>query len=93
MLVHPVDRAPENRDAAITPGDTIAGVELDPPADIDEYTFAGAAGQEVAVFLQGLTDSRFDRFELRLLDRAGTVDETVLGNVAQSRGNDASLLQ
>ena len=68
-------------------------MEIDPPADIDEYTFAGAAGQEVAVFLQGLTGSSSDWFELLLLDRAGTLDETVVGSMAEDRGYDASLTE
>lgn len=77
---------------SIALSDTVSGT-IDPAGEVDEFTFEGEEGQEVAAFLQGLTGEFGDRFELRILDRAGTVDEAVLGNVAESRGNDDSLTE
>jgi hypothetical protein len=91
FLVHLVDRAPEEVAQAVAVGDTIESEGIEPPGDIDEFSFEGVAGQEVAVYLQGLTGKSSDRFELRLVQQAGTAEETILGNVASSPGNDASL--
>ena len=83
---HLVDRAPESVNPAITLGDTISGEAIFPPSDIDEFTFQADAGQEVVVFLQGLSGSSNDWYDLFLLDRAGNE----LGH-ATSRGHHDSL--
>ncbi|HKN65176.1 MAG TPA: hypothetical protein VJW73_02810 [Gemmatimonadaceae bacterium] len=43
---------PEHVPAAYVPNDTIANEALDNPADVDDFTFTGAAGQVVNLFLQ-----------------------------------------
>lgn len=69
------------------------GEGVDPPGDVDEFSFAGTAGQEVAVFLQGLSGaSAFAQYlVLELLDQAWTVNETRLGQQVTSPGNASTL--
>jgi len=51
LEIVPISRAPELRAAAIAIGDTVSGETINPPADIDEFQFAGNAGQRVAGLL------------------------------------------
>ena len=91
LWLYPVNRAPESVNAVIVPGETVQGEALDPPGDVDEYTFAGTAGQEVAVFLQTFTGSFGPCLVLDLLDQAGTLSETQLGNRITSCGSPSTL--
>jgi len=50
--VRAVNRAPESASAAIAVGDTIQGESLDYEGDIDEFRFAGTAGDTVQGYLQ-----------------------------------------
>jgi murein DD-endopeptidase MepM/ murein hydrolase activator NlpD len=90
VMAHLVDRAPEARAQTLVLNDTIDGESIEPPGDIDEFTFAGTEGQEVAVFLRTLTGGYLNDFEVCLLADAGTFDELQLG-CASSNGDDPSL--
>jgi len=46
--------SPEHVSAAYVPNDTIVNEALDTPADVDDFTFTGTAGQIVNLFLQNL---------------------------------------
>jgi hypothetical protein len=48
VSVHQIDRAPETLPSAVAIGTTMNGESLDLEGDVDEFTFAGTAGQEVA---------------------------------------------
>ena len=52
------------------------------PDEIDEYTFAGKAGQKVIVYLQGMNGVDWTWYDLALVDPSGAV----LGT-AESKGN------
>jgi hypothetical protein len=88
--VYPIDRAPEVQAQALALNDTIEGESIAPPGDIDEFTFAGTEGEEVAGFLQTLSGGYFNDLELCLVADAGTLDELELGCV-RSNGDDTSL--
>lgn len=47
IAVHQIDRAPETLGAVVTLGTTMDGEALDVEGDVDEFTFPGAAGQQV----------------------------------------------
>src|SRR5205807_6417796 len=81
----------ENGNSVIAVGETGEGEALDPPGDVDEYTFAGTANQEVAVFLQTFTGSFGPCLTLDLLDQAGTLNETRLGNRVTSCATPSTL--
>ena len=49
-----IGTTPEHASAAYTPNDTIVGEALDSPADVDDFTFTGTAGQILNLFLQNL---------------------------------------
>jgi hypothetical protein len=59
LVVHRIDRAPEQVLATYTLGDVVSGEKVDQPGDIDEYVFDGSAGQTVQAALQWYTP--FDR--------------------------------
>jgi len=50
FVVRPINRAPETVSANIAVGDTIAGESIDPVGDIDEFTFAGTAGDSLIAY-------------------------------------------
>lgn len=54
LLIYRVDRAPENRPARFTIGDTVAGEAVTPIADIDEFVAAGVAGQQAVGWVEAL---------------------------------------
>ena len=88
--VFPINRAPEIRAQALVLNDTIDGEAIGPPGDIDEFSFAGTAGQEVAAFVQTLTGGWTNTLQACLVADAGTLNELSLG-CAQSIGTDTSL--
>jgi len=88
LFLYPIDRRPEHVSAAITPGDTVSGEQIDLPGDVDEFTFSGVAGEEFNVFFQAESGSPQTMLQLEVVDGAGTVLRTV-----QSVGTDTSLLR
>jgi hypothetical protein len=71
FVVLPINRAPETRAAAFTLGDTVVDA-IDPPLDIDEFTFNSVAGQSVDIFLQapnGLASPGFSGIQLDVIDQ------------------------
>jgi hypothetical protein len=91
--IHGISRAAESASSAVAVGDTIVGEGVEPPGDVDEFTFTGTAGHEVAVFLQGQSGSSFlvQFLTLDLLDQAGTANEDTLGQHVRSPGNASTL--
>lgn len=83
-----VDPRPERAAAAITPGDTVAGEEIDQPGDVDEFTFSGPAGAQFNAFLQGQNGLPDTHLKIEVLNDAGAVLATV-----RSAGSDSSLWQ
>ena len=71
--------AEEPRPVAI--GAIVDGV-FEGPDEIDEYTFAGKAGQRVIIYLQGMNGVDWTWYDLALVDPSGAV----LGT-AESKGN------
>src|SRR5438093_357232 len=70
VWLYPVNRVPESVASAIAVGDTVQGEAVEPPGDVDEFTFTGALGQQVAGFLQTFTGSFGPCLQLDLLDQA-----------------------
>ena len=71
LLVYSVRRGPEGRAAGFAIGDTVAET-LGTLADIDTFSFAGQAGQEVIAYLQALNDSPVGVLNLSLSGLRGT---------------------
>jgi hypothetical protein len=88
LYLYAIDRRPEHVPAAITPGDTVSGEQIELSGDIDEFTFSGVAGDEFNAFLQAQSGSEATWLQLDVVDGAGTVLRTV-----QSVGTDTSLLR
>ena len=88
LFLYQIDRRPEHVSATITLGDTVSGEAIDLPGDIDEFTFSGAAGEELNAFLQAQSGSPETHLQLEVLDGGGT-----LVSYAQSVGTDTSLLR
>lgn len=80
-----VRTAPEASSAAIGIGDVVGGETLDSLADVDEFTFTGAKGDEIIVFAQGLdaTDS-----SSRLSVRVAYSDSTKLARYVTAAPHD-----
>ena len=91
MLLYPVNRAPESVASVFAVGDTVQGEALEPPGDVDEFTFTGALGQQVAAFLQTFTGSFGPCLVLDVLDQARTPNESRLGNRVTSCGSPSTL--
>jgi hypothetical protein len=83
FVVYVVDRAPESRSATLAVGDTVATEVLGTSADIDDFTFAGRAGEEYVAFVQGLGTVPAGRLHLRVLDASGST----LAEAANDRGD------
>ena len=88
VFLYPIDRRPEHVSTTITLGDTVSGEAIDLPGDIDEFTFSGAAGEELNAFLQAQSGSLETHLQLEVLDGGGT-----LVSYTQSVGTDTSLLR
>jgi len=86
--LYAIDPKPEHVSATITPGDTVAGEEIELPGDVDEFTFTGVAGEEFNAFLQAQNGRPETRLWLDVLDHTGTVLRR-----AESFGSDTSLLR
>lgn len=85
-----VDRAPEDVGADFAINDTVAGEAIEPPGDIDEFTFQGEAGSSVRLFCQSFNGGFFERLEFHLLANAGTPSEQGLAECV-SDGTDIDL--
>jgi hypothetical protein len=91
FTVHDVDRAPEEIATAIAVGDTVSGESIEPPGDVDEFTFTASAAQTVEVFFQALSGGYLERLGLELIAYPGTSAEGRLGSLVYSDGGDTSL--
>lgn len=89
-MVHLIDRAPEVAPPGVVFGDTIDTEAIEPPGDVDDFTFEGSVGDEVVGFLQTLTGDFTNGLQLCVIADAGTLDELVEGCTV-SDGNDTSL--
>lgn len=81
-----ISRAPEHIPSAVATGAIVSGEDINPLGDLDRFTFAGTAGQEVNVYFQAMSGTSRDRLQLRVLD----AEEESLGSVP-SYGSDGSL--
>jgi hypothetical protein len=66
FLVYRVRATPEQVPARFTLGDTIAGETLETIADLDQFVFAGQAGQEVIGYAQALAGPTGARLALNI---------------------------
>jgi hypothetical protein len=77
---------PESLPPTLTQGPILSGESISPRGDVDDFTFAGTAGEEVVVFFQATSGEYASEFLLTLYEPDG--DQ--LGYVF-SRGNAATL--
>lgn len=70
LLLYNVQAEPESASAHVAIGDTVTGEAIDVPGDLDEFFFAGEAGEEVMVFLQAAGDVAGHGLRLRVTDPA-----------------------
>ncbi|HEX2079127.1 MAG TPA: hypothetical protein VHG08_15490 [Longimicrobium sp.] len=80
LRVHPIDRAPEGRSEAYTPGQTVTGEPLYPSGDIDEYRFQLAATTTLNVTWQAPAESPSESV-------MGFLYNEATGGVAWTTGN------
>ena len=81
-----LDRGPETRSATFAVGDTVSGEWIDPAGDIDEYSFAGTAGDTVDVYFQTPQGTwSYQGVVLTLIDLA---TNTNLGSVSSNGSTD-----
>lgn len=80
-----INRAPENSAALITVGDTIRTEAIDPPGDIDEFRFAGVAGERLVVLFDTPRGASTPGFIAEVLDPTGRV-------IASATSRDPSLV-
>jgi hypothetical protein len=88
FIVHAVNTAPEAIPASFAIGDTVTGEKLEAKGDIDEFQFAGAAGQRISAQFQWLSgyyggSSEATGLQLQIVD-AATGD--VLGTIYDESG-------
>lgn len=95
LLVRQINRAPETVPATFAFGDTVSGESIDRINDIDEFTFAGAAGQQVNVAFQWTEQvsplSGAPGLQLELIDAStGNVLATLLSNATKPSLDDVA---
>jgi hypothetical protein len=80
--VYNVNRAPESVPGTFTIGSTIQGESINFPGDVDEFRFAGTAGQRIAVSWREVTpgDGPTGRTRLEVLAPDGTLVQPVTLN-------------
>jgi hypothetical protein len=78
LTAFPVDRRPERVSGAIAIGDVVTGEAVDYEADIDEFTFAGVAGQKVRLYFQTPTGISLPGLTAELFAAGG---EVALGTI------------
>lgn len=87
FVMLPVSRAPESHAATLTLGDTVNNETLSTMADVDEFTFAGKAGQPVVAMIQALGAVGTGTIEVDIMDP----NHGVRLGLAQSVGADSTL--
>jgi hypothetical protein len=65
------NRAPEAVAARVVPGQVVAGERIDLPEDLDEFHVEAREGQQLTVFVEGLSGSRVPAVELHVISPAG----------------------
>jgi hypothetical protein len=75
-----IDHAPEHVASQIAVGDTITGEAIFPKGDVDRFTFQGAWGQEVALFLQPYGGS--GELELKVIDLNSLTGQLVISSTS-----------
>lgn len=80
------NRAPEAVAARVVPGRVVAGERIDLPEDLDEFRVEAREGQQLTVFIQGLSGRRASAVELHVISPAG-----VRLGAAQSYGDERTL--
>lgn len=85
--VVPISRTPEVAASAVTANVQVANEAIAPPGDVDEFSFAVTAQQEVNVYLQSRTKVRADSLLLRFLRPNLTAMDSV-----RSMGDDSVLV-
>jgi hypothetical protein len=88
VSVHQINRAPETLGAALTLGMTMNGESMDIEGDVDEFTFAGTAGQQVTGSVS--VPFVFDRFVPLNMEIVDPVTGNILGNAASGDGTVAT---
>jgi hypothetical protein len=83
LLVRVTDPRPESRERTIAVGDTI-GEAIDPYGDVDEFSFAGAAGEELIVFFQALEEQPVANLMLTLTDSTTHDQLRILGSAGRA---------
>lgn len=76
LQVFRIDRAPEMVPSGITVGSIIDGEDIQPPGDVDEFSFPNSASREVNVFFHDIDNAGL---RLQLLDPDGSVLRDILG--------------
>lgn len=87
FFLYPINRQPETVSATVTPGDSVMSEAIDLPGDVDEFTLAGAPGQQFYAFLQARSGKANSILEVDAVDAGGATLAT-----QQSRGTDTTLL-
>ena len=82
--VYAVNAAPERRAAAFSIGDTIAGEDIVPVADVDNFWMQGQAGQEIVVVPQPLGPTGAGTLILSITD---TLTHSEIGYAFNDPGN------
>ncbi|HEU0298098.1 MAG TPA: Ig-like domain-containing protein [Longimicrobium sp.] len=81
-----LNNAPESLPATVTQGPVVSGESISPRGDVDYFTFAGTAGEEVFVFFQATSGESGSEFLLTLYAPDGDQLEHT-----SSRGSDVTL--
>jgi hypothetical protein len=79
FAVHAFSAAPEKTSAAIAIGDTVRGESIDPTGDVDEYGFAGIAGDKLTVYFNPISSP--DSASPLVLEVFRTGSDQILGSV------------
>lgn len=87
FVMLPMSTTPEHHAANLSLGDTVSDETLSTMADVDEFTFAGKAGQPVVAMIQALGAAGTGKVEVDILDP----DHGIRLALAQSSGGDSTL--
>jgi hypothetical protein len=61
-----IDVRPEVATATLAIGSIVSGESIGTPGDVDEFTFQGSAGDELAAFIQGMSGPSIDSLALTI---------------------------
>jgi hypothetical protein len=64
--IAPIDPRPEVAAATVAIGATVTGESIATPGDVDEFTFEGSGGDELVMFIQGMSGPRADSLTLTI---------------------------